>query len=118
MKIQGDSAVSNKINGLEAKPTRVAPASPVNRRADGPADMAGKSASDTDVHLTGTARGLAALEQSVRSMPSVDEVRVAAVQDRLRSGSYTIDPQRVADRLLRLEVDLRQVRPQGHNPLR
>jgi anti-sigma28 factor (negative regulator of flagellin synthesis) len=41
----------------------------------------------------------------------VDEVRVAAVRQRLQDGSYEIDPQRIADRLLRLEADLARAAP-------
>ena len=99
----------NKINGVEAKTARIAPASAVNRRTDAPADIAGSAAeSDADVQLTGAARGLAALEQTVRAMPAVDEARVASVKQRLGSGDYQVDPQRVADRLLRLESDLQK----------
>lgn len=111
--------MANKINGLEAKPARVAAASPVNRRTDGPGETAGVPAeSGTDVHLTGAARGLTALERTVRALPVVDETRVAAVKEKLRNSSYSVDPQRVADRLLRLESDLRQAAPLDKNPLR
>lgn len=104
--------MANKINGMEAKTARIAPASAVNRRAGAPAQSTGPAAeSDADVKLTGAARGLATLEQAVRAMPAVDEARVAAVKQRLNSGSYEVDPQRVADRLLRLESDLQRVSP-------
>jgi negative regulator of flagellin synthesis FlgM len=73
---------------------------------------------ESDVRLTGAARGMAALEQAVHAMPVVDEARVAEVKQRLQDGRYEIDPQRVADRLLRLEGDLRQGAPFGKNPLR
>ncbi len=112
MKLPGDILVANKINGVEAKTARVAPASAVNRRSDAPAQSAGPAAqSEADVQLTGAARGLAALESAVRAMPSVDEARVAAVKQRMNSGNYRVDPQRVADRLLRLESDLQQATP-------
>jgi negative regulator of flagellin synthesis FlgM len=112
MKIPGDSVVSNKLNGVEAKTARIAPASAVNRRAGAPAESAGPAAeSDADVQLTGAARGLAALEQAVRAMPAVDQARVAAARERISNGSYEVDPQRVADRLLRLESDLQHAAP-------
>jgi negative regulator of flagellin synthesis FlgM len=110
MKVPGDSLVANKINGVEAKPARVAPAAAVGRRQDGTAASAGKTAGD-DVQLTGAARSLAGIEQSLRAQPAVDELRVAAVKERLQNGSYEIDPQRVADKLLRLEGDLARVAP-------
>lgn len=113
--------MANKINGsgLETKPARIAPTPSVSRRdgeAATPASVAGDSG--TDVHLTGAARGLAAIEQSLRAQPAVDEVRVAAVKERLQKGSYQIDPQRTADRMLRLESDLERAVPLSKNPLR
>ena len=68
--------------------------------------------------ITGAARGLAAIEESLRELPAVDELRVAAVKQRLQDGSYQIDPQRVADRLLRMESDLSRAAPLGASPLK
>jgi len=120
MNIPGDSAVANKINGVEAKTARIAPASAVKRRAEGQEDPAASAPveADADVTLTGAARGMAALEQSVRALPVVDETRVTAVKQRLQDGSYEVDPQRVADRLLRLESDLQRGSPLDKNPQR
>jgi negative regulator of flagellin synthesis FlgM len=39
----------------------------------------------------------------VQSTPVVDHERVAAIKDALASGTYEIDDQRVADKLLRFE---------------
>ncbi len=118
MKVSGDS-VPNRINGVEAKTARIAPASAVKWRNGNTDQAAGlPGASDTDVHLTGAARSLAAIEQAVRALPAVDEGRVAAVKERLQSGSYQVDPQRIADRLLRLEGDLQRAHPFDKNPLR
>jgi negative regulator of flagellin synthesis FlgM len=118
MKVSGDS-VSNKINGVEAKTARIAPAPAVKWRSGNPDQAASlPGASETDVHLTGAARGLAAIEQAVRALPVVDAARVAAVKQRLQSGSYEVDPQRIADRLLRIESNLQRARPFDKNPLR
>jgi negative regulator of flagellin synthesis FlgM len=122
MKIPGDSAVPSKINGLETKPARIAPAATVSRRGGEAAPEVAaarpEADADADVKLTGAARNLAAIEQSVRNLPAVDELRVAAVKERLKSGSYEIDPQRVADKLLRLESDLQRAEPLERSPLR
>jgi len=119
MKVSGDSDVPNRINGVQGKTSPIAPAAAVTLRPGNPREQDGQAGeSNTDVQLTGTARSLAALEQSVRSLPAVDELRVAAVRQRLQEGSYEVDPQRVADRLLRLESDLRQAAPLDSNPLK
>lgn len=114
MKISGDNVVASKINGVEGKTARIAPAAPVAWRAGGSQPSPGTpTAADADVHLTGAARGLAAIEESLRALPAVDEARVAAVKERIQNGSYEVDPQRVADRLLRLEGDLQRASPLG-----
>jgi negative regulator of flagellin synthesis FlgM len=118
MKLPGD-IVANKISGVEAKTARVAPAPPVNARKENPEQAASlPRGADADVHLTGAARNLAAIEQTVRAMPVVDEARVAAVKERLQNGSYETNAQRIADRLLRLESDLQRAQPFDRNPLR
>jgi negative regulator of flagellin synthesis FlgM len=112
MKLPGENLVPNKVNGVETKPMRVASAGAVHKRLEQSAGKAGSSAaSESDVHLTGSSRTLAAIEQSLRDMPAVDDLRVSVVQQRLASGGYKIDPQRVADRLLSLERDLGRAAP-------
>jgi negative regulator of flagellin synthesis FlgM len=116
MKVPGEHAVANKINVMESKPARVSPGSAVRTLAGSTSGAGSESAASApDVQLTGAARGLAAIEQSLRALPAVDELRVSAVKQRLQDGSYQIDPQRVADRLLRLESDLA---PLGAGPLK
>jgi flagellar biosynthesis anti-sigma factor FlgM len=112
MKVHGEPLVPNKISGLEPKAARVSAAAavrPAAGAATGAGDHAGTAAAE--VHLTGASRNLAALEQSLRAMPAVDELHVAAVKQRLQEGQYSIDAQRSADRLLRMEADLAQALP-------
>ena len=58
------------------------------------------------VNITDSARRLFALAQAVQDAPEVDTQRVAALQQAIVSGQYTINPDRVADRLLQMERDL------------
>ena len=119
MKVPGESLVSTKINASEPKPARVSAAAPARKPAGPGAEASGEHpAIPGEVRLTGAARGLAAIEQSVRALPAVDELRVATVKQRLQDGSYQIDPQRVADRLLRLESDLARAAPLSSSPLK
>ncbi len=62
------------------------------------------SASNIDV--SDTARTLAALESHIGTLPVVNESRVDAVRRAVDDGRYHVDPQRVADKMLRFEVDL------------
>ena len=65
MKVPGESVVSNKINGLEPRPPRVAPGSGVRALAGTARGAGGDGTPASDVQLTGAARGLAAIEQSL-----------------------------------------------------
>jgi negative regulator of flagellin synthesis FlgM len=104
----GDASVASKINGLENRPVRIAAGAAVGKAGADRAATQEKppGAAASDVQITGIARGLAALEQKLRDAPAVDEARVASVRQKLDDGSYHVDPQRVADKLLRLEREL------------
>lgn len=58
------------------------------------------------VSITDSARRLSALAQAVHDSPEVDTERVAELQQAIGNGQYTINPDRVADRLLQMEQDL------------
>lgn len=121
MKLDGEGIVPNRVIGIEARPVRTAPTAPVGRTAADTADAGPGSTgsrSGVDVQLTGAARGLAAIEQGLRSLPAVNEARVAAVRQRLDDGSYRVDPQRIADRLLNLEHDLGRGNPVDDSALK
>lgn len=112
MKVAGESFVPNKIDGLEPRPARVSPATAVRPAAGAAPDMGNDQPDHSaNVRLTSAARNLSAIEESLRSAPAVDDLRVAAVKQRLQDGSFEIDPQRIADRLLRLEHDLARATP-------
>ena len=99
--------MSNKIDGLEVRPVRVSASTAVRKTTDSAAGKAGSgAASETDVHITSTAKSLASLEQAILDIPAIDQDRVDEVQQRLSSGKYEAHPHRVADGLLRLETVL------------
>lgn len=103
----GDATVPSKINSLQSSLAAVTAASPVGKVGQGGgAPQQGDGTGAADVHITGTARNLVALEQQIRDLPAVNETRVATVSQRIADGSYQIDPQRIASKLLGLEHDL------------
>ena len=59
------------------------------------------------VQLTHTATSLKQIESRLASIPDVDRARVDAIRQRVESGAYKLDANRIADRLLRFERDLR-----------
>jgi len=69
----------------------------------------GISATDS-VNLTGEARQLQALEARIASEPVVDSQRVEAVRTAVDNGTFTIDPARIADKMISLEQALTDMR--------
>ena len=73
------------------------------------AETAAKSApsqTEDTVNLTRTALLLRQLEDVVQNTPVVDSDRVQSIKAQLTAGSYEIDDQRTADRMLRAEREL------------
>ena len=56
--------------------------------------------------MTGSAGKLLELEARIAAMPIVDAQKVEAVQKALATGSFTIDPQTAADKMLAMELSL------------
>ncbi|MCG7876643.1 MAG: flagellar biosynthesis anti-sigma factor FlgM [Candidatus Thiodiazotropha taylori] len=56
--------------------------------------------------MTSSAGKLLELEARIAQMPIVDAQKVEAVQKALATGSFTIDPQTAADKMLAMELAL------------
>jgi negative regulator of flagellin synthesis FlgM len=100
--------VTNKIGsgGVDNRPVHVA-----SERVAKPKDAAGtspaaKPAGTEGVRITDSARQLAALEQAIRSMPEVDDAKVAEIRNAIETGTYEVSPERIADKLMRMENEL------------
>jgi negative regulator of flagellin synthesis FlgM len=110
----GECVVTNKIGsgGIDNRPVQVGSDRAVKHAKDS-ADAASsatakpvESAGTQGVRITDSARQLAALEAAIREMPDVDEARVAKVRAAIADGTYQVSPDRIADKLLRLENEL------------
>lgn len=110
--------MANKISGLSSDPAPVGAGRPANTvrdaatgsAASAPAPASNSSAgSSGDVHITDSASQLASLEQTLRSMPAVDEARVMQARTAIEQGTYTVQPRQVADQLMQLEHSLAQL---------
>lgn len=103
--------MSSSINGFGTQAIRSAGGKAVSRAADasdtGPsADPASSEPPSDSVSISSAARSMATLEAAVSQSPTVDSARVAAVQQRIEDGTYKPDPQRIADKLIRMEREL------------
>ncbi len=94
--------MSSKISGVDTRTSPLGAGRPVERVRDATTGAKPESGG-SDVHITGTALQLADLEQTVNSMPVVDEAKVASISAALAQGSYKISPEKIADGLMHLE---------------
>lgn len=69
----------------------------------------GNSGADK-VSLTGDARKLQDLEHQLESQPVVDSQRVDAVRSAVENGTFEVNPDRIADKILSLEEALTDAR--------
>jgi len=100
--------MANKISGIDGRPVQVGGGAPVSRARDATSEgrKTETSGAVSNIDVSDTARTLAALENHISTLPVVNESRVDAVRRAMDEGRYHVDPQRVADKMLRFEVDL------------
>jgi negative regulator of flagellin synthesis FlgM len=103
--------VPNRIKGMDGGSIGPGSGNPIETiRISTPVNPAGADSSSNppvdSVHITQSARSMAALSQAVHDTPDIDSGRVAAAQQALAAGTYTINPERIASRMLQLEQDL------------
>jgi negative regulator of flagellin synthesis FlgM len=100
--------MANKISGIDGRPVQVGGGAPVARVRSSTSESAKSESAGaaSNIDVSDTARTLAALESHIGTLPVVNESRVDAVRRAVDDGRYHVDPQRVADKMLRFEVDL------------
>ena len=99
----------NRIEGSDTSAVDSGANRPVERvrhSAPVPTATAPVAKPGDSVNITDTARRLAALQETVASMPEIDAGRVAALAQAIEQGQYAADPNKIAERLLQLESDL------------
>lgn len=109
--------MSNKINGLDSRPIALGGGSPVARVGDAGVRRGDATAVGPEsVRITDDARRLAELERAIAALPVVDELRVAELGRAIERGSFQVLPERIADRLLRQDLELSAARIEGSDP--
>jgi negative regulator of flagellin synthesis FlgM len=100
--------MANKISGIDGRPVQVGGGAPVSRTRSSTSEGAKSETTGaaSNIDVSDTARTLAALESHIGTLPVVNESRVDAVRRAVDDGRYHVDPQRVADKMMRFEVDL------------
>ncbi len=58
------------------------------------------------VSLSQQSKAIGQMQQSMASQPSFDSAKVAAIKEAIANGSYTVDPEKLADNMIKFEKDL------------
>jgi negative regulator of flagellin synthesis FlgM len=99
--------VSTKIGDFDSRPVQVSTGRAVKRSGDsGSSATSSDSVAKGDTQITQSAKALAELEQTLQALPAVNDARVSDVSNRLANGSYEINAERIADKLLRSDQEL------------
>lgn len=100
--------MANKIDGPISGTPRVAPATTakVARAGENREQPVGAPEAADRVRITGEASSLRAIERDLTSAPAMDLDKVEAVRTALAEGSYKIDAQAIALRMVAMERDL------------
>ncbi|HIG78504.1 MAG TPA: flagellar biosynthesis anti-sigma factor FlgM [Cycloclasticus sp.] len=104
--------MSINIKGTSSKPSQT---SSDNASSAGKSNKSAPSSSATtgnvdSVDLTDTASRLQQIEQSLSNIPIVDHHRVEAVSQTIDDGQYQIDNEKIADRIIKNENDLNNLK--------
>ena len=70
-------------------------------------DSAKKSAIAQDaVSLSSSGKAVGEMHNQMVSQPSFDQAKVAAIKEAISNGSYTVDPEKLADNMMKFEQEL------------
>ncbi|MFC3022396.1 flagellar biosynthesis anti-sigma factor FlgM [Vibrio zhugei] len=58
------------------------------------------------VSLSSQSKAMEEMKSSMASSPSFDSAKVAAIKDAIANGSYVVDPDKLADSMIRFENEL------------
>jgi negative regulator of flagellin synthesis FlgM len=105
--------VSSKIGGVASTSTTALGTGRANTQrssdaAGGSTQASGGSggSSQENVEISGGARNLASLEQTIKDLPAVDSAKVAQLSTAIEQGTYVVNSQHIADNLIQMDKEL------------
>ncbi|NLS11633.1 flagellar biosynthesis anti-sigma factor FlgM [Vibrio sp. SM6] len=64
------------------------------------------TAGQDSVSLSSQGKAMGQLQQSMAATPAFDAAKVAAIKEAIANGSYQVDPERLADNIMKFENEL------------
>lgn len=99
--------MNSKINGVAGGSPRLTNESKVDRTPPEAEAGAAPAGSRDEVNLTDTAQLMVRLTDTLKTLPPIDSQRVETVKQAIADGTYSVDAQRVATEVLRMELGLK-----------
>ena len=101
-RLNSSSSLTGSTRTSNAKETaETGTSAPLNTQAE----TAGTAKSGESVHLSNEAQQLQKVTDSLRDQPVVNKARVAELKQAIADGSYKVDSNRVASKLLNFEAE-------------
>lgn len=98
--------VSN-INGLSSTPSSTSRSKEKAQSAEQPVKVSSAAADvSAKVSLSSEAKELQDIEAGIKRFPEVNQERVSQLRDTLREGNYSVDPARLAAKIVQFELDI------------
>jgi negative regulator of flagellin synthesis FlgM len=101
MNINGPSNKTSPLINEQTRSTLVDPQQRQNQNAPG---NAGEQSSDDALTLTNMVSHLQKVEQKLAGQPVVDQDKVNSIRQQLKDGTYKVDADRVADKMMQIET--------------
>lgn len=77
-----------------------------NSSAGGVNKQGSESVSDDSVSITEAAQKLVEVENEINASPVIDRARIEAIKSAIADGSFRPDPEKIASKLMELEISL------------
>lgn len=87
-------------NALNTQKQTLRPRDPAQSDARQPAEGGAQARESTRVDLSPDARNIKAAEQTLQEQPEVDDARVTRIREALEDGSYSVDADKLAQKML------------------
>ncbi|MCW8347679.1 MULTISPECIES: flagellar biosynthesis anti-sigma factor FlgM [Vibrio] len=100
------AGIDNIRSGQTLTTTSRAPARSETSTSSSSAPVSQSSAKQDAVTLSQGGKAIGQMHQQMASQPSFDTAKVAAIKEAIANGSYTVDPEKLADNMIKFEEEL------------